>query len=209
MFQQRQAGPDKPPIRAVFRDYAVYTNAYTNWDSTHYHTRARAERAVDLVALEISRLETGCQTIDPETFAREREVVRNEIRTVLGTPEAQVGYLLLEAVYPPGHPYRQPVGGDDEQLASITLDDVCKFMRDYYVPERAAFIVTVDCRLSTSLSVIVETLEAIPIDQAPHERLSQHLVRESHPDRAHLVEVLELLRSERRVEHSEVVLELG
>jgi predicted Zn-dependent peptidase len=33
------------------------------------------------------------------------------------------------------------VGGDDEQLAKIELGDVCRFMRDHYVPERVTVIV--------------------------------------------------------------------
>src|SRR5262249_59981726 len=146
MFQQRQAGPDKPPIGALLRQLALYYNAFTNWDSTHYQTLASAGRAEDLVALEVARLETGCQTIDADTFAREREVVRNEIRTRYGTAEAQVEYVLLDALYPARHPYRQAVGGADEQVAGITLDDVCRFVREYYVPPRATFLI--DCGIT-------------------------------------------------------------
>src|SRR5688572_32251966 len=38
MFQQRPAGPDRPPIGAVMRQLSLFYNAYTNWDSTHYMT---------------------------------------------------------------------------------------------------------------------------------------------------------------------------
>src|SRR5215470_14673646 len=111
MFEQHQAGAGRPPIGTLLRDLSVYVNAFTNWDSTHYQTLAPAERMEDLVALEVARMQTGCATIDGDTFSREREVVRNEIRTRMGTPRAQVEYLLLDAMYPPGHPYRQTVGG--------------------------------------------------------------------------------------------------
>ena len=38
-------------------------------------------------------------------------------------------------------PYHEMIGGDDSQLTNITMDDVCKFMEDYYVPERATVVV--------------------------------------------------------------------
>lgn len=162
MFQQRQAGPDKPPIGALLRQLSIYYNAFTDWDSTHYETLAAAGRAEDLVALEVARLETGCETIDPDAFAREREVVRNEIRTRFGTPEAQVQYLLLDTLYPARHPYRQMVGGDDEQIAAITLDDACRFMRDYYVPERATFVIAGGVTEARGRALITRTLGPVP-----------------------------------------------
>src|SRR5512143_2328011 len=42
MFEQRQAGPQAPPIAAVFRERTVAYNAYTVWDSTHYESLAPA-----------------------------------------------------------------------------------------------------------------------------------------------------------------------
>jgi predicted Zn-dependent peptidase len=35
MFQQRQAGPDKPPLGAALRTSSLYHNAFTTWDGTH------------------------------------------------------------------------------------------------------------------------------------------------------------------------------
>jgi zinc protease len=95
-----------------------------------------------LLQLEALRLETGCKLIPEEQFEREREVVRNEIRQRMGTPDGQMIYETLRAAYPEGHPYHEMVGGNDEQLTNITMDDVCKFMADYYVPARATVIVT-------------------------------------------------------------------
>ena len=113
MFQQRQAGPDKPPIKAVLDTLTIFVNAFTNWDSTHYMALGDARHAEKLIALEAARLHTGCQTIDEATFQREREVVRNEIRLRTGTPEAEVSRRVLLAAYPEGHPYRRFIGGDD------------------------------------------------------------------------------------------------
>jgi zinc protease len=141
MFQQRPLGPDKPPLWEVLRQMTLGVNAYTTWDSTHYIAFAKKQNLENLIKLEATRLYYGCKTIDQAEFERELEVVRNEMRFRLGSREGQLQYKLLEAIYPEGHPYRREVGGDDHELANITLEDVCRFMNDYYVPERATLIV--------------------------------------------------------------------
>jgi zinc protease len=161
IFQQRQAGPNAPPIAAAFRRLTVGYNAYTNWDSTHYQALVAPARLGAVVGLQAAQLQTGCDTIDPDTFAREREVVRNEVRTRYGDPDAEADPILLQAVYPPGHPYRRMIGGDDEQLASITLDDVCRFMRAYYVPERATAIIAGDVDVGATKAIVAATLGAL------------------------------------------------
>lgn len=141
MFQQRPAGPEKPPFFTLLRQVTIYFNAYTTWDTTHYDTLGTKEQVGDLIAIEATRLFTGCETISEEQFQRELEVVRNEIRQRSGSPEGRIDYRLLEDLYPEGHAYREMVGGDDAQLVTITLADVCAFMKQYYVPSRATLIV--------------------------------------------------------------------
>lgn len=141
MFQHRFLGPNKPATFQLLPQIATTFNAYTNWDTTHYFLRARKEGVDGLLRLEAARMNAGCKTIPQKQFEREREVVRNEIRQRLGTPEGQVPQLWLSAVYPKGHPYEQLIGGNDKQLSSITLKDVCDFMEKYYVPSRATVIV--------------------------------------------------------------------
>src|SRR5690606_29307696 len=45
------------------------------------------------------------------------------------------------SIYPKGHAYERMIGGDDAQLSTITLDDACKFMKDYYTPANATLLV--------------------------------------------------------------------
>lgn len=141
MFQLRPDGDGTPPLMRSINELTTFFNAFTTWDSTHYMNTARAEQVSDLLKIEAMRLYFGCQTISNDEFLREREVVRNEIRQRTGTPEGQVPQLVLSAIYPKNHAYERMMGGDDVQLTSITLEDACKFIKDYYVPERATVIV--------------------------------------------------------------------
>jgi zinc protease len=141
MFQLKPDGPTTPPLMQVINDISTFFNAYTSWDMTHYMTTARKEALDGLLKIEAMRLYYGCQTISKEEFEREREVVRNEIRQRGGTAEGQVPQLILSSIYPKGHAYERMVGGDDSQLSSITLEDACKFIKDFYTPDRATLII--------------------------------------------------------------------
>lgn len=154
MFQLKPDGPTTPPLMQAIGDISTFFNAYTNWDSTHYMTTARAENLDALLKIEAMRLFYGCQTISNDEFLREREVVRNEIRQRTGTAEGQIPQLVMSSVYPKGHAYERMIGGDDQQLTTITLDDACKFIRDYYTPERATLIVAGGIEVDATVQAI-------------------------------------------------------
>jgi predicted Zn-dependent peptidase len=141
MFQQRPAGEDKPELFKVLRQVDVFFNAYTSWDKTHYMNLVRKEDLETILAIEAARMHLGCKTISDEQFQREREVVRNEFRQNYGDPSSILLYKWLEAAYPAGHPYSHLPIGTDEDLSRITMADVCKFMADYYIPERATLVI--------------------------------------------------------------------
>jgi zinc protease len=154
MFQLRPDGPAAPPLMQYVNALSTSFNAYTNWDSTHYMTTARAEVVDALLKIEAMRLFFGCQTISEAEFLREREVVRNEIRSRSGGADGQIPQRVLSAVYPAGHPYARMIGGTDQQLASITLADACAFIRDHYVTERATVIVAGDVDVEATAAMI-------------------------------------------------------
>ncbi|MCX5746934.1 MAG: pitrilysin family protein [Proteobacteria bacterium] len=141
MFQQRPDGAQSPPLMQSINDISTFFNAYTDWDTTHYMTTARADNLDAMLKIEAMRMFYGCETIAEDEFLREREVVRNEIRQRGGTAEGQIPQLVMSAIYPQGHAYERMIGGDDMQLTTVTLQDACDFMKKYYTPERATVIV--------------------------------------------------------------------
>ncbi|HTJ43546.1 MAG TPA: pitrilysin family protein [Kofleriaceae bacterium] len=141
MFQQRPDGPTTPPLMHFIDQLTTFFNAYTNWDTTHYMQLSRADMVDSMLKIEAERMFYGCQTISEEEFEREREVVRNEIRWRSGNAEGQMEQMILSSVYPKGHAYERNVGGNDKQLATITLNDACEFMKKYYTTDRAVVVV--------------------------------------------------------------------
>ena len=162
MFQMRPFGADQPSVAAVLGASALGYNAYTTWDATHYTAVAPRDSVDEMVRIALAHMSAGCAELDAEAFEREREVVRNEIRQRTATPDGQILQLLHEAIYPDGHPYRRMVGGDDLQLASIEMSDVCAFVNDYYAPSRATLIVAGNTTLDEVKQVANKYLGAVP-----------------------------------------------
>src|SRR5262249_21346503 len=131
--------------------------------STHYQTLARTDELGNIVALEAARMAADCRSLDPQTFEREREVVRNEIRQRQGTAEQLVVYRVLEATYPDGHAYHRHIGRDDAPLPAIKIGAVCAFMDAYYVPERATVIIAGDAGDQSAVAALAgRSFGAVP-----------------------------------------------
>jgi zinc protease len=141
-----------PALFTLIPTFAHFYNAYTNWDTTHYFLQGRKEDLNILLDVEAKRLrmamkagKADCSEAMPAVprseFFRELEVVRNEIRLRMGSPEAQVMHKILAESYPEGHPYRDMIGGKDAGLATIQPKDACEFLRKWYIPQNAVMVV--------------------------------------------------------------------
>jgi zinc protease len=165
MFQARPDGPTTPPLFKAIMDQSTFFNAYTNWDTTHYMTQSRAERLDAMLKIESMRMYFGCQTIPEAEFEREREVVRNEIRAQ-SSAEGQIPQLIMAQIYPKDHAYERMIGGNDEQIASATLQDACEFMKKYYAPERATIVVAGGVGLDDTITEIEKWFKPMPARKA-------------------------------------------
>ena len=161
MFQTRPDGPNTPPIFQTILDIATSMNAYTIWDKTHYHMASRQENLEALLKIEAMRMFYQCQNIPLQEFEREREVVRNEIRAQ-SSAEGQVIHYVESAMYPKGHAYERLTGGNDEQIASMTLDETCAFMKKYYTPDRAVLLVAGGVDVDKTVEFITKWFAKIP-----------------------------------------------
>ncbi len=161
MFQTRPDGPETPAIFKTIIDIATDFNAYTNWDTTHYRLTSRAENLDALLKIEAMRMFYGCKTVPQPEFEREREVVRNEIRAG-SSADDYIAQLVEAAIYPKGHAYERMIGGNDQQIASASLADACKFMEDYYAPERATLVIAGGVDVDKTFEAVQKWFAKIP-----------------------------------------------
>ncbi len=135
-------GASKTSISAELGRLAIAWNAATLTDYTSYQTVFTRAALTDVIGLEVNRIAIGCNGLTPEIFAREKEVVLNELRQRQGGSGAQLQRVLYEALYPAGHPYR-PVDSVDT-VKNIVFKDVCDFLTNQYQRGRAVIVVSGD-----------------------------------------------------------------
>lgn len=114
-------------------------NAFTTSDQTVYHITIASryfEQALDI----LSDLVTN-PVFDPAEFAKEKEVVLEEVRRGQDNPRSRIYKYLFAKAYSE-HTYRRPVIGYEETVRGLTHDEVVNFYKKWYVPGRMTLVVT-------------------------------------------------------------------
>jgi len=137
LFFSRPA-PDQPTAWDQLREITLSFNAVTTSDTTTFTSRVPIAKLHEVIALESGRMGTPCARIDPATFARERDVVLAE--TAQSAADVELTFRLYAVVFGANHPYARPVATN--QIATATLDETCRFVDQYYGPNRAYLVVT-------------------------------------------------------------------
>jgi zinc protease len=135
-------GAAKTSISAELGRVAIAWNAATYADYTSYQTVFADSELEEVMGLEVNRIAIGCNGLTPEIFAREREVVMNELRQRQGGSGAQLQRVLFESLYPVGHPYRSV--DSVETVKNIVFKDVCDFLASQYQRGKAVIVVSGD-----------------------------------------------------------------
>lgn len=137
MMFERRTSLDGPTLADRLAGAALYHNAATTWDATHYQDLALADRLDDLLAIEATRMAAGCAGLDDAALEHERAVVLQELAE---RGSSEVASAILGDVFGADHRYAAGVGGRD--VARLTLDDVCGFVDAHYAPRRAILVVS-------------------------------------------------------------------
>jgi len=131
-------GDDGRTLTERLAQSALYHNAFTTADATHYTARGHGTDLLELLSIESERMRLDCERLSEPMFERERDVVASEIRQRGIDP---LRTALARAIYGAKHPYARPVGGTLRALETMTRLDVCEFWTRYYGPSSAILIV--------------------------------------------------------------------
>ena len=171
MFQQVLGSQS---IFARLEDRSTFFNASTTFEATTYVTRAHPSQLEELLSIEAVRIGFRCVSITDSVFAREREVVRNELR------ERDHASELLEPIFrglfPAGHAYQRSLGGSADGVAAITREEACAFADKHYTPGNAVLVVSgnlaakrLEAALARFLARVQErpTPQVVPVSPVP------------------------------------------
>ncbi len=167
MFQMPVEGPGTPKLMTHIPQHTLFFNAYTAPDETHYMHSGVSTELEQYMKYTALRLNYDCAAVPESEFLREREVVRNEHRWRGQGFEAFVYDKVTELAFPEGHPYRRKLLGGDAELASITPQDACDFIKRYYTPSQASVVITGDVDPQEVSRLAKIYLEPLPKIDAP------------------------------------------
>lgn len=166
------------PVMLDLPSHALYFNAFTSADHTHYQQLGTADALEAYVGHAEARLRFDCDALDESVLARELEVVRNELRL----RRDGLADVLFQTVYPAGHPYRVLLAEREEAVGRITRDDVCAFVERFYSPTTTDIVITGDVDPQQALQLIKARLGSLPAkpvvrDPMPPMKTSAHSVK--------------------------------
>lgn len=121
------------------------TNGSTTRDRTNYFEVVPKDALEKALWAESDKLGFFINTVTESVVAKERQVVKNEKRqSVDNQPYGHNNYVIDQALYPEGHPYRWQVIGSLQDLDAASLADVQEFHRRWYGPANATLVVAGD-----------------------------------------------------------------
>lgn len=135
MFQPRSQ-PGGPTLAERLSAAALYHNASTSWDATHFRAIALAGGLDELLAIELARMRDGCAGVEPAAFERERAVVEQELAQ---RGRGELATAIVGDLYGANHRYVHGEGGRD--VARLSLADACGFVDARYAPDRAILVI--------------------------------------------------------------------
>lgn len=136
-----RAASGEPTLGERLTRSALSWNAYTNWDETHYTATALAAQLPELLAIERARMSVSCAQLDDATFARERQVVEQELHQ-RGIASGDKLGPVRQALFGRDHAYTRSVGGTAREVTALTRDDACRFVDQHYAPSRAIMVIS-------------------------------------------------------------------
>src|SRR5216110_2903580 len=136
------------------------SNAYTQDDVTVFWETVPAQYLPLVLWLEADRMAT--LRIDKDTFANEREVVKEERRMrVDNQPYGRLNEIIYDQAFTV-HPYKHATIGSMADLEAASVEDVRDFYRTYYVPSNATLVIVGDFDPPQAVQLVNQYIGRVP-----------------------------------------------
>lgn len=137
-------------VEREIKSYGGLINGSVSQDITNYHVVLPSKYLMNALLLLKDILENA--TFEPAEIEKEREVILKEVNLTKDDPERLIVKLLSENAYLE-HPYRYPPIGYEKPLKALKRDDLVKYYRRMYVPNRMVICITggIDDKVSADI----------------------------------------------------------
>ena len=130
-------------------------NGSTNSDRTNYWEVVPTSGLELALWMESDRMGHLLPALTEEKFRNQRDVVLNERRqNYENRPYGMAAMAIVDALFPPAHPYHWLTIGSPDDLQAASLDDVQAFFRRYYHPGNASLALAGDVDPESALALV-------------------------------------------------------
>jgi len=138
-------------------------NATTSSDRTNYFETGPSDLLDLFLFLEADRMAGLGKAMTLEKLDVQRGVVRNERRqNYENRPYGGAQLVIPKAMYPDGHPYREPTIGSHEDLESASVEDVVSFFDQFYFAGNASLVIAGDFDSNEALKLVDKHFGKLP-----------------------------------------------
>ena len=155
-------GTDKYPkgrIEAILHMYGGKIDGFTSYDYTGYRITILKEHA--RVALDILKEMLSAPIFDSRELKKEMQVIEREIDLSRDNPDKRLSMLTFSSAYLK-HPYRVPIIGYKENFRRLKQEDLVKFFKSNYTPEKIIIAVVGDVEKDKASAQIQELFKDMP-----------------------------------------------
>lgn len=147
-------------IDSIARKYGAELNAFTSSDVTSYYFEVDKQNWKNFIPLLADCMKNV--VFDSEHLASEVKAVVQELNMYKDRHVSRMVQLALDLGFPSNHPYHHPTIGYKEDLASVTAENLKRFYKKYYHPERAVLFVVGDMDADDAIAYAEQHFADIP-----------------------------------------------
>lgn len=133
-------------------------NACTGEESTSYYAHLPSEYLKEAIDI-LSDMYLNA-TIPEEEFAREKEVVIEEIRMYADEPDAVAMENLQSALFPK-HSLGRPVAGSERSLRPMKAEDLRRYIKSHYLPRKTVAVIVGAFDRTIALKLLQDAFESV------------------------------------------------
>ena len=142
-------------------------NGSTNADRTNYWEVVPSGALELALWMESDRMGYLLPALTQAKFANQRDVVLNERRqNYENRPYGLASMALLQALFPPDHPYHWATIGEIADLQAVQLDEMHAFFRRFYHPANASLAIAGDIDRVRALDLVEQYFGELPAGDA-------------------------------------------
>lgn len=127
------------------------SNAFTSLDYTAYHQNLDISRLELAMALEADRMQN--LNFSEQDFVTERDIVYQERKQVVENKPLSLFSENMQKLLWQNHPYAKPVTGTEDEILSLTKDDIMELYQRYYAPANAVIVISGDIEPDTAFEL--------------------------------------------------------